>query len=83
MLQVSLDVVVLAACCAAVSWFISVNPVMSVVIKTHARWRILLSRKLQQLVYGALAQKFKFLTRRRLQIRNQLFVRLLRLCKRR
>jgi hypothetical protein len=45
MLQVNPAAVILAACCAAVLWFISINPVMSVVIKTQARWRILLSRK--------------------------------------
>jgi hypothetical protein len=45
MLQVSPDTVVVAACCAAVLWFISTNPVMSVVIKTQARRRFLLSRK--------------------------------------
>ena len=38
MLQVNLDVV-LSAFCAAASWFITINPVMSVVIKTEAcRW---------------------------------------------
>ena len=44
MLQVSMDVV-LPASCAAVSWFISINPVMSVVIKTQAcRWFLGLRR---------------------------------------
>jgi hypothetical protein len=38
MLQVSADVV-LPASFAAASWFISINPIMSVVIKTQAcRW---------------------------------------------
>jgi hypothetical protein len=45
MLQVSPDAVVLAACCAAASWFISINPVMRVVIKVQAFRRFLLSRK--------------------------------------
>ena len=35
----------LAACCAAASWFISINPVMRVVIKVQAFRRFLLSRK--------------------------------------
>ena len=47
MLQVSPDAVVLAACCAAASWFISINPVMRVVIKVQASQRFLLSRKLR------------------------------------
>jgi DNA-binding transcriptional MerR regulator len=42
MLQVNPDDV-FATCCAAVSWFISINPVMSVVSKTQARRRFLLS----------------------------------------
>jgi hypothetical protein len=43
MLQVSPDAVVLAVCCAAASWFISVNPVMRVVIKIQAFRRLFLS----------------------------------------
>ena len=47
MLQVSTDVV-LPASCAAASWFMSINPVRSVVIKTQAsRWFLYLRRPRQ------------------------------------
>ena len=45
MLQVSPDGFVAAGSCAAASWFISINPVMSVVIKTQSRIRFFLSSK--------------------------------------
>jgi hypothetical protein len=45
MLQVSPDAFVVAGSCAAASWFITINPVMSVVIKTQAcRWFLCLRR---------------------------------------
>jgi hypothetical protein len=47
MLQVSPDVV-LPAFCAAASWFISISPVTSVVIKIQARRWFLCLRRLRQ-----------------------------------
>jgi hypothetical protein len=45
MLQVSPEAFVVPGSCAAASWFISINPVMSVVIKTQAcRWFFCLRR---------------------------------------
>jgi hypothetical protein len=48
MLQVSRDVFAVAGSCAAASWFISINPVTSVVVKTRSCRRFLCLRLLCQ-----------------------------------